>query len=415
MKDWPLVKIVEIGKDFGDAPFGTKLKTKDYVESGVPVIQGRNIKDNRFVWNKFLYVTEEKFQSLKKSHCHVGDLVFPKVGTIGITAIMPKVEGRETFLLSTNMMKMSVDSTRADIQYVFYFFCQPSIRAAIRANAGGSSQPIFNFTTLKNFNIPLPPIATQRRIATILSAYDDLIENNLRRIEILEEMARALYREWFVEFRFPGHEKVPRVSSANGAIPRGWEVKPVSDITAFLSRGISPDYDDHGDSVVLNQKCIRDQRISLEASRRQNKTIPNDKQVQFGDVLINSTGVGTLGRVAQVYVHLEKCTVDTHVTIARPKPDLDVDFFGCSLLAQQNTFERLGVGATGQTELGRAAIGGIEVAMPPAPLRDQFGMFVRPARSAVANLLNQTENLRRTRDLLLPRLLSPQGSPVQCP
>src|SRR5207244_2184508 len=107
---------------------------------------------------------------------------------------------------------------------------------------------------------------------------------------------------------------------------------------------------------VVNQKCIRDQRLSLEPARRQTKTIPPEKMVRFGDVLINSTGVGTLGRVAQVYENLGLCTVDTHVTVARPDPNTDLDFFGCALLGHAETFDRLGVGATGQTELSRTSI-----------------------------------------------------------
>ena len=109
-------KIVDIGVDFGDAPFGSRLKSKDYVDSGIPVIQGRNIKNGKFEWNNKLYATQEKFESLSRSHCMKGDLAFPKIGTIGICAIMPEVEGFETFLLSTNMMKMSVNRKIADIR-----------------------------------------------------------------------------------------------------------------------------------------------------------------------------------------------------------------------------------------------------------------------------------------------------------
>jgi type I restriction enzyme S subunit len=163
----------------------------------------------------------------------------------------------------------------------------------------------------------------QRRIAGILSAYDGLIENNQRRIRILEEMARAIYREWFVLFRFPGHQKTELVTSPIGNIPQGWEVKKLGELTSFLSRGISPSYAEDGDSIVMNQKCIRDQRLTLDPARKQIKPIPADKRIRFGDVLINSTGVGTLGRVAQVYEKLVDCTVDTHVTIARPHTDTD--------------------------------------------------------------------------------------------
>lgn len=256
--------------------------------------------------------------------------------------------------------------------------------------------------------VPLPPLPVQQRIAGILSAYDELIENSQRRIKILESMASTLYREWFVHFRFPGHESVPHVPSPLGEIPQGWEVKKLGEISSYINRGIAPRYDEAGDSVVINQKCIRDQRLGLEPARRQSKLIPKEKQVCFGDVLINSTGVGTLGRVAQVYENLENCTVDTHVTIARAAREIDLNFYGCYLLSHQETFERLGIGATGQTELGRGAISEIELVVPPTELQRQFGKTVAEMRSATVTYGRQIQNLRRTRDLLLPRLLSGQ-------
>jgi type I restriction enzyme S subunit len=267
----------------------------------------------------------------------------------------------------------------------------------------------FNFEAfLDDFLLDLPPLPIQRRIAGILSAYDELIENSQRRIKILEAMARALYREWFVHFRFPGHESVPRVPSPLGDIPQGWEVKKLRNISSHINRGINPRYDERGDSVVINQKCVRDQRLSLEPARRQSKPIPRDKQIRFGDVLINSTGVGTLGRVAQIYEELENCTVDTHVTIARAASSTNLDFYGCCLLTHQETFERLGTGATGQTELGRAAIAEIELVVPPPNVQRQFGVAVKGMRSASIAYGKKIKNLHRTRDLLLPRLLSGQ-------
>lgn len=179
-------------------------------------------------------------------------------------------------------------------------------------------------------------------------------------------------------------------------------------IASYINRGITPTYDEDGESVVINQKCIRDQRLSLDPARRQSKVIPAEKQVRFGDVLINSTGVGTLGRVAQVYEALENCTVDSHVTIARVGSDNDLDFFGCSLLYRQEIFERLGVGATGQTELSRAAIAEVELAVPPRTIQHRFGEVVRGIRLASVAYGKRIQNLRRTRDLLLPRLLSGQ-------
>lgn len=314
-----------------------------------------------------------------------------------------------------------------ETEFLYYWLKANSYEILGRADEAGHGTKRIQTDRLLSLPIRIPSPLVQRRIAGILSAYDDLIENNQRRIKILEEMARSLYREWFIHFRFPtgnepslgssshplpmgegwGEGAVKLVGSPLGPIPQGWEVKKLGDLTALLNRGISPTYDDEGgDSKVINQKCIRDQRLSLEPARRQSKPITPDKCIRFGDVLINSTGVGTLGRVAQVYEDLDQCTVDTHVTIVRPKADTDVDFFGCALLLKQEDFERLGIGATGQTELSRTAIGEVKIPAPPDSLQKYFGTFAHPMRTAANTLSKQTKNLRRTRDLLLPRLLS---------
>jgi type I restriction enzyme S subunit len=187
----------------------------------------------------------------------------------------------------------------------------------------------------------------------------------------------------------------------------------LGELTAFLNRGLSPSYDENGGSIVINQKCIREQRLSLDPARRQTKAIPPAKLVRFGDVLINSTGVGTLGRVAQVYQDLGQCTVDSHVTIARANHGADVDFFGYALLRKQETFDRLGAGATGQTELSRTSIANVVLAIPPIGIQRRFGELVRPIRSAAITLANQIQNLRRTRDFLLPQLLSGGLTPIE--
>lgn len=298
------------------------------------------------------------------------------------------------------------DPSKADVRFIKYYM--DTLKLQMQSISRGTTQDNLSVDKLLTFDFLIPPLPVQNRIAGILSAYDDLIENSQRRIKILEAMARGLYREWFVHFRFPGHENHPRVASALGEIPQGWEVKKLGDISSYINRGITPTYDQEGDSVVINQKCVRDQRLSLEPARKQSKAVPNEKWVCFGDVLINSTGVGTLGRVAQVYEHLENYTVDTHVTIARAERGVDVDFYGCCLLSLKVTFERLGVGATGQTELGRTAISDIDLAIPPIRLQRQFGIAVRGMRLAAETYAKKIQNLRRTRDLLLPRLLSGQ-------
>lgn len=265
----------------------------------------------------------------------------------------------------------------------------------------------FQYTDFaENFELILPPLETQRKIASILSAYDDLIENNTRRIKVLEEMAQAIYREWFVNFRFPGYEKVKMVDSSLGKIPEGWEVKMLGEVCSMIKRGISPKYDETSTSVIINQKCIRDFRLNLDLSRRNIKKVPKEKYVHVGDVLVNSTGVGTLGRVAQVLEPIEDCTVDSHVTIIRCGNSIEQHFFGLQLFELQDHFERLGQGATGQTELSRQAILETLCLFAPDKLQKKFSELIEQIRVLPIRIAEKNIVLGQSRDLLLPRLIS---------
>jgi len=310
--------------------------------------------------------------------------------------------------------KVTVDShvtiVRPDLRLLdgrYFGYAVISRQAYIETlGAGATGQTELSRQSLSEVCIPLPPLPVQRKIAAILSAYDDLIENNNRRIAILEEMAQAIYREWFVHFRFPGHEDVAMVDSELGPIPEGWQVTTLAEVSQYIARGIAPKYDDRSNSRVVNQRCIRQDRIDLELARKHSGSLPEEKYLRFGDVLINSTGVGTLGRVAQVYQPIADCTVDTHVTIVRSADPAATDYIGLSLLNRQPYFASQGFGSTGQTELRQRIIGETALCWPPRYLQKAFADAVQPMRLHCIILATKSANLRRTRDLLLPRLVS---------
>lgn len=155
----------------------------------------------------------------------------------------------------------------------------------------------------------------------------------------------------------------------------GWEEKTLGDVCVLINRGVSPKYLDKNGVIVLNQKCIRDHKISFEQSRFHDgiaKKISPEKMVQLGDVLINSTGTGTLGRVAQVREKLENVTVDSHVTIVRPIPDLFyIDFFGWALIFIEEEIAKRGEGCGGQTELARNTLKNDFTICYPSSLTEQ--------------------------------------------
>jgi type I restriction enzyme S subunit len=261
--------------------------------------------------------------------------------------------------------------------------------------------PGVNRNVLHELKVRCPDTTIQERIAGILVAYDDLIGNNRRRMELMEEGARQLYLEWFVRLRFPGHEHT-RIT--NG-VPEGWERKPLEQLNGFLSRGIAPHYDDEAEGLVINQKCIRGGRLDLSLARHQSREFRSERQVQHGDVLVNSTGEGTLGRVAQVLARIDRCTVDTHVTMVRPAPGIGIHYFGQALMAWEPRFSTMGRGATNQTELSRGQIAGVHILVPPRSLVQQFEDVAAPAFRQVWVLMEQNEKLGAARDLLLPRLM----------
>jgi len=334
-----------------------------------------------------------------------GDIVIARTGAT--TGYAKCLKNPPESVFASYLVRFRINNSY-DKRFVGHVIESNLYKEFVTRNLGGAAQPQANAQILGSYELSIPDLPTQTRIASVLSAYDDLIENNEKRIKVLEEMAQLLYTEWFVKFKFPGHENVKMVDCGTeyGMIPDGWEVKPLSSFVKYISRGLTPKYDDQGATKVINQKCIRNQRLSLDESRTQSKTISAEKLLYFGDILINSTGVGTLGRVAQVYEQLHGYTADTHVTIVRPTSDDYIDFLGLAAFHHQSDFERLGAGATGQTELSRDSIGSLKLVAPQYEIMEGFSQKVRASRMDAINLQNINQILGQTRDILMPQLVT---------
>lgn len=269
--------------------------------------------------------------------------------------------------------------------------------------AGGSAQPLLTQSVLKQIEtfIPSPPI--QRKIASILSTYDDLVENNLRRIKILEQMAQALYREWFVKFRFPGHEMVQMVDSPLGKIPEGWEVKTLDSIMDFQGgaqpprKEWSPEPHDGYVRMIQIRDYESDQHICFvkdsEKLRRCNKE----------DVMIARYGA-SVGRIcfglSGVY--------NVALVKVLPKKRYYREFLRVFL--KDRYFQKMLIGMSGRTAqagFNKTNLKSIKIAFPKDDviLQSHF-QFAEPLLLCVLNIRNKIEILRQTRDLLLPKLIS---------
>ena len=265
-------------------------------------------------------------------------------------------------------------------------------------NAAGAV-PGVNRNHLHAMDVRVPSLPIQRRIADILSAYDDLIENNQRRIKILEEMARSLYREWFVHFRFPGHDKVKMVPSLLGPIPQGWDVKPLEEL-ATVTMGLSPKGDTYNEEENGTPLVNGPVEFGDRFTKRMKWTTEPTKVCKEGDLVVcvrgsttgkyvKSDGVYCLGRGVCGISSKYQCFIELLFENELP-----------TLLGQTS-------GSTFPSWTG-PQIKSHRVLSPPAEVIAQFDVLVKPMSAAVLGYSRQIQNLRCTRDLLLPRLLSGQ-------
>lgn len=414
--EWRTVKLVDISAKrrwaLNGGPFGSKLSRKHYSESGVPVIRGTNLSaDSKFSFDDFVYVSEEKADELRANNAHPGDLIFTQRGTIGQVGLIPFDSPISRFVISQSQMKLTVDPEQVDALFLYYFFTAADTVQKIQNLAFAAGVPHINLDILRKFETPVPPLPVQRRIAGILSAYDELIENSQRRIRILEEMARALYREWFVHFRFPGHENHPLTSSSLGDIPQGWEVKTVVDSFEIFGGGTpsrkQQEYWDGGaiqwfspsdltGAVSMFMDDSRDHISKLGLAKSSARLFP------AGSVMLTSRA--TIGAIA-INTH-EACTNQGFI-ICLPNDRVSRFFLFHWLKENVLTFQRMASGATFK-EISRGVFKTIEFLNPPAKIVRHFEDVVAPMAEQVLAFQRQIQNLRRTRDLLLPRFLSGQ-------
>ena len=278
-----------------------------------------------------------------------------------------------------------------DLQYLHYLINSMDLSGYIT----GSAQPKLSQANLNAVTLQLPFIDEQKKIVAILGSLDDKIELNNKINENLQQQAAAIFRSWFVDC-------VP----FGGTAPDEWENVTLEGITALVSRGITPKYADDTDQIVINQKCIRNHMIDLSFARNHRPKVINDKWLRFGDLLINSTGDGTLGRAAQVWFQPHNLTVDSHVTIVRPAAENMTFYIGLWGTQHEREIESLHTGSTGQTELPRDRVKALELLLPDKETLNRFNALIAPMAATIVSNQEENNRLVSIRDALLPRLMS---------
>ncbi|MGA4323629.1 restriction endonuclease subunit S [Ectopseudomonas hydrolytica] len=365
-------------------------KTAPVVDFPTPykMIRTTNVRDGWISLNSVKYVDHATYllwtrrQTPKK-----GDVILTREAPLGEVGML---RSDDQVFLGQRLVSYRVNPKKLDNHFLLYAFQGDCLRAQIKALGSGSTVEHMRVPDAKNLKIFLPPLASQKKIGAILAAYDDLIENNTRRIEILEEMARRLYEEWFVQFRFPGHEGVEFKESELGLIPEGWSVAAVTDVftikygKTFPKTKLNPEgqYPVFGGGGMIG-RC-------------------DQFNIQGPTTLITSRGNGS----GTVWRASEAGLVTNNAFIVMPKePKLNVHY-GYIERALLNAPIKSFLGGSAQPQLTLDGLAGVRVLTPDPEVIQQFSALVDPFYALISRVERASANLRAQRDLLLPKLIS---------
>lgn len=348
------------------------------------------------------YISEDLYKKVSNEFGvpKENDLLITTRGTIGIPYLYKRTD--RFYFADGNLTWIKDFDSNLYSKFLYYWFQSYEGRKKFEALAKGTAQKAVPISGIKTLEIELPSLKSQKRIADILSAYDDLIENNQKQIKLLEEVAQRLYKEWFVNLRFPGHENTKIVDG----VPEGWSKSMVSEVSAVLRRGISPKYNEKARGIVINQKCIRQTIVSYDEARTQEKKYPAELEMMESDIVICSTGAGTLGRVGQIFEAKGNATLDSHVTLIRANEKIGQQYLFWSLKMQQDYLMSAGKGSTNQLELSRETIGNCKILIPEQKIAEQAEKNFAAIHDKMKECSMRIARLREVRDLLLPKLMS---------
>jgi type I restriction enzyme S subunit len=394
-----------------------------YLQSGdIALIRSQNVYNDRFERPGLVYLTPEHAKQLDGVSVQAGDVLLNITGD-SVARACQVPDDVLPARVNQHVAIIRPDPELVDPRFLRFFLVSPSMQQhMLGLAAAGATRHALTKGMIESFIIPKIPLAEQRAIGVALGALEDKIDRNRRTNKTLEAMAQTLFKDWFVDFgpvraKLEGREPPglsPEIAAlfpaamAEDGMPVGWGSTSLAEVTGYLNRGVSPKYVEHGGVLVLNQKCIRNNIVDPSKGRRHDNTLKGigGRELLAGDILVNSTGVGTLGRVAQI-LHLSETTiVDSHVTVVRASSPVSANYLGLDLLGRQTQIEALGEGSTGQTELSRTKLGQLRVVLPSKDVLRNFDLITNPFRDQLSANLLESKSLASLRDLLLPRLMS---------
>ena len=399
---WEKVKI----GDCCEITSSKRIFFSEYVETGVPFYRSKEIIEsaNGQAISEPLFISQEKYDEIKRNFGvpQPGDMLLTSVGTIGVPYIVR--EDDHFYFKDGNLTWFRKFNDKLTPQYLYYWVRSAEGQGVLNNTTIGSSQKALTIASLKGLEIPCPPVDAQNRIVGILSEYDALIENNQKQIKLLEEAAQRLYKEWFVDLRFPGHETTP----ITDGIPAGWVKGKISDFVSTFSGGTPsrthPEYYSDGTNLWVKTQELNDGFIFDTEEKITNDAISNSsaKIVPQGSILMAMYGatIGKLGIAAKELTCNQACCVFdlTNIKVA-------TSYLFLWLKENREFFISQGKGAA-QPNLSQAMIKNFDIIIPSDDILMAYANVTDTIMEKIAILQLQNIGLIEARDRLLPKLMN---------
>lgn len=363
-------------------------------DSGIPFVTISNINTtNQFDFTDTMFVPQEYYDRLDtKRKAQKGDVLYSVVGSFGVPVYM-----RETipFVFQRHIAILRPNDTILP-QFLYYTMLSRDFYMMADAAALGAAQRTISLTALRNMKIAVPPMNVQERIVDILSSYDDLIANNQKQIKLLEEAAQRLYKEWFVDLRFPGHE----TTSITDDIPDGWTVQSMNDVAEYINGyAFKPtDWGTVGKPIIKIKEM--GSGVTADTPRNTGEDIPEKYNVTAGDILFSWSAT-----LSAMIWDEEDGLLNQHLFKVIPGEGISREFVLQSILKTLDEFSNLTTGST-MKHIQRGKLKEVKVNVPPTELMEQYRNISEPIREQILNVKRQIILLREARDRLLPKLMN---------
>lgn len=403
MSEWREDKLGPLADAAGGAirtgPFGSQLHRHDYVQDGpVAVVMPKDMAEGRISTESIAHISNETASGLSEHVLQAGDIVLARRGDIGRAAWVDERDGR--VLCGTGSMRIHLPEGDLSPRYLHYFLQTDRAINWLKGQAVGATMPNLNAEIVRALPVRFPSLKTQRRVTNVLDAIGDLIENNRRRIALLEQIAEVVYREWFVRFCYPGREVDELVDSPLGPMPAGWEATPFSDLGTFLNGfAFKPSHWHDSGFPIVKIKELK-QGVTLSTPRYHGDDIAARYRVERGDLLFSWSAF------LEAYLWAcEPALLNQHVFKVTPSNGVAQSWLFLALRDRMGEFRSRSQGTT-MKHIKRSALGEVCVITPTPAVMSAFDQRLRPILDQVLVLSAALSPLEALRDLLLPRLVT---------